>query len=230
MDTTYIFDFKLATPIVIEDVDKKNLKPIAEKLNIDYSVIDDLLHSRKSARFFYSEESDRTMVSYCVKPRQILNFNSFEIVNISEVDKKGQDKKSRIFHGSNAVKCLAVLAHFDLQMMTEVKIPLDVFNRCNHRQWVDISELVAKTLSRSERLGMLLSMDAPSIILVNEERVLQECVQFLECNTSLVRKDGTIIRALNDVEYSLIYGDESKRDESILFTHFDEETESGDVE
>lgn len=226
MNTSYIFDFKLATPIVIEDMDKENLKPIAEKLNIDYSVIDDVLHSRKSARFFYSEESDRTMVSYCVKPKQVLDFNTFEILNVGEIDKLNQNKTSRVFHGSQAIKCLAILASVELNMITDIKIPLDIYGRCNHRQWVDISELVTKVLTRSNRLNSLIEMDAPSIILINEERVLQEYVNFLECNTSLMRNDGTTIRSLNDVKYSLIYGDLSEHSESDMYFEFDEE--SGD--
>lgn len=231
MNTSYIFDFKLSTPIVIEDMDKENLKPIAEKLNIDYSVIDDVLHSRKSIRFFYSEESDRTMVSYCVKPKRVLDFNTFEILNISELDKLEQNKTSRVFHGSQAIKCLAILASVELNMLTDIRIPLYIYGHCNHRQWVDISELVAKVLTRSNRLFSLMEMGAPSIILINEERILQENVQYLECNSSLVRNDGTLIRSLNDMEYSLIHGDLSVDTESDDFDFpFEFDEESGDEE
>lgn len=229
MNTDYIFNFELATPIVIEDMDKENLKPIAEKLNLDYSVIDDVLHSRKSVRFFDSIESEHRTVSYCIRPRQLLNFNTFEVLNISEFEKQEPDKTSRIFHGSQAIKCLSVLAHVNLDMIMNIQIPLDIYYRCNHRQWVDISELIVKVIDRSNRLDKLIEMAAPNIIIINEERVLQEHIRFLECNTSLTRNDGTTIRSLNDVGYSLIYGDISKKEKSDepIESVFDED-ESGD--
>lgn len=231
MNNKYIIDFELTTPIVIEDVDKENLKPIAEKLGIDYSVIDDVLHSRKAVRFFQSKDSERNTVSYCARPRQVMNFNSFEVVGTSEVDKGTQGKQSRVLHGSHAVKCLAILAHVDLPMVADIQIPLAVYSRCNHRQWADISELVAKVLTRSNRLFSLMEMGAPSIILINEERILQENVQYLECNSSLVRNDGTLMRSLYDMEYSLVRGDLSVDTESDdLDFPFEFDKESGDEE
>jgi hypothetical protein len=76
-----------------------------------------------------------------------------------------------------------------------------------------------------------MEMGAPSIILINEERILQENVQYLECNSSLVRNDGTLMRSLNDMEYSLIRGDlpvDTESDDHNVPLEFDEE--SGDDE
>jgi len=230
MNTSFIFDFKLAVPIVVEPkVGYNPIKLIEERLNISHDDMDDILHSRKSCRFYDSEESDRNVVSYCITKRQVFNFNSFEIMDISEYynDIKKYDKKSKVLHGSKAVKCLAILAHLDLNMIESVQIPLDLYFECNHRQWVDISELVVKVLSRSNRLEKLIECGAPEIILLNEERVLQENVTFLECNDSLLRNDETTIRSLNDMDYSLVNGWLKDPEESDAELDYEVE-ESGD--
>lgn len=222
MSNSYIFDVKLCTPIVIETEERSPIKKISEELSVDYNSLIDVLQSRKAVRLYESEEVSRSVVKFGLGNRKVVSFNAFELVGISEYHADHEEnKKSKILHGSKAIQGLAFLAHVDLHVLESVQVPLQIYRSSNSRQWMDISELVYEVISRNVRLDMLIECEAPTIILVNEERILQECVTNLESNNTLKRKDGTLIRSLNDLGYSMINGWD---DEPCNYEEFDEFT------
>jgi len=209
MKEQYIFDFKLTTPIVVtcNKVDEQ-LESLAEKCKCDKKDLEAVLHGSRIIRFFVSEKSKKKLIQFNVCGKKVSeSFNDYEILTTREAyaQKQGGNTAGLFLQGSNALKCLAILVRSNLDVLTSVKIPIDVYAVCNPRQWVDISELVVRVIRRNNRLAILQEGEAPDIILINEERILQEMVSDLENNKVLFRKDGTKIRSLNDVGYSLIY-------------------------
>lgn len=208
MKEQYIFDFKLTTPIVVtcDKVDEQ-LEVLAKKCKCDKKDLEAVLHGSKIIRFFVSEKSKKKLIQFNVCGKKVSeSFNDYEILTTGEAYAQKQDGVVGFFlQGSNALKCLAILVRSNLDVLTSVKIPIDVYAVCNPRQWVDISELVVRVIRRNNRLAILQEGEAPDIILINEERILQEMVSDLENNQAMFRKDGTKIRSLNDVGYSLIY-------------------------
>lgn len=224
MKEQYIFDFKLTTPIVVtcNKVDEQ-IGALAEKCTCDKKTLEAVLHGSRTIRFFVSENSKNKLIHFNVCGKEVFeSFNDYEILTTKEAYAKKHGGETGMFlQGSNALKCLSMLVRSNLDVITSVKIPLEVYTVCNPRQWVDISELVVRVMRRNNRLAILQEGEAPDIILINEERILQETVSDLECNTLMFRKDGTKIRSLNDIGYSLIYKWTDKED----VDKFDDEDE-----
>lgn len=112
--------------------------------------------------------------------------------------------------GSEAILWLCKEKGYDVQPVTEIFIPWEVYRECTDTQWLDICCFAARVEARSSRAKRLEELNAPKLILVNEKRIIQEQVQMLESNNLFGhierRKDQTIRRALNDIGYSLSCG------------------------
>jgi hypothetical protein len=109
--------------------------------------------------------------------------------------------------GSEAVVWLCRKKGVVCEPLTEVFIPFRVYEEARDKKWLDISAFAANVARRTERLERLTTVNIPYIIAVNEKRLLREAVQSLENNAyGKRRKDGTVMRGLNDVGYSLLRG------------------------
>ena len=96
-----IIEFKLVTPIVIEsDLFDNPLKELADTINMEYSMLIDIVKYRKAVRFYESADVDRQVVKFGLGGRKVVSFNTFEVVDIGESDRNPEDKKSKILYGA----------------------------------------------------------------------------------------------------------------------------------
>ena len=123
---------------------------------------------------------------------------------------KQKEKESYIF-GSEAVVALCEDRGVEITPLTKIDIPVSVVFECNPEAWYDISILAARVENRIHRVKRLTELQAPMIILKNEDRMLQEAVEILETNGGPFKpvtrgETGRTMRSLSDVGYSLLDG------------------------
>jgi hypothetical protein len=130
-------------------------------------------------------------------------------------DDTDYDKTSAILmSGSEAIT--ALLDHYKcntIRSFLEIEIPAVVFDQCTIRNWHDISYFFAKLVHRADRYRRLASLEAPFVIMMNEEKIMNRALQQLESNDGfatggkiITRNDGTALRSLADVGYSIVSG------------------------
>lgn len=123
------------------------------------------------------------------------------------------------YYGSDAITYLLNLHKKaeDVIPLFSVIIPYQIFGEATPREWYDITYLFSRVKNRSDRLKRLTELSAPTIIMLNEERMLWEAITSLEDNDNPVLKplvdyNDIMLRSLNDMEYSLLTGwSEEKR-------------------
>lgn len=125
--------------------------------------------------------------------------------------------KDELYSGTDAIiqMCNEIGQPFE-NCITEVDVPVDFYYESCPVIWNDVCDLFARAENRNTRFKTLLDMNAPKIILRNEERMLRQYLEQLEHNNLQGRdgdeplhrkhKDGRIYRALNDGGYSMIHG------------------------
>lgn len=157
-----------------------------------------------------------------------------EIITAMTVDDESvahlafDDKNGAYLYGADAVKHLVSKATDGevIEPITEIDIPLDVFQKVNSaRMWFDICNLAGRVENRVKRVEKLKSMNAPLLIMFNENRMLYESVCALEHNwiadkrrAPLTYATGKTLASLSTVGYSLVNGwrDEMTAEEKLI--------------
>lgn len=131
---------------------------------------------------------------------------------------KGENAKvTDIKIGVDAIKDLMNSKGIDstkvFNVLDEIEVPRDVFQYCNPIEWYGICTLFGRAESRFGRVLRLLHFDnLPAIIGCCEYRMMREAVILLDANgvsedyCPLTREDGSIIRSLGSIGYSLENG------------------------
>lgn len=125
--------------------------------------------------------------------------------SISFIPEKSGNK---YIYGAEAIRHLFP----DAKPLTELDVPGDVFAKCSTREWIDICRSFRSVECRANRLKQLKDMNCPTVILVNEARILFEKVMALEHNNiyggayHVYDENKRVLRSLNDVGYSLVFG------------------------
>ena len=135
------------------------------------------------------------------------------------VSPKELNSEAKYDFGSDAITYLLNLHKKteDVIPLFSVIIPYQIFGEATPREWYDITCLFSRVNNRSDRLKRLTELSAPTIIMLNEERMLWEAITSLEDNDNpilkpLVDYNDIMLRSLNDMEYSLLTGwSEEKR-------------------
>lgn len=119
----------------------------------------------------------------------------------------------KAYFGADAIEYLltATNTETDVVPISRVRISTDVFTECSCPMWYDISWLATRVSLRATRIDRMISLKAPAIIIVNEYRMGWTALNQLENNgfnntATLENANGTIIRSLSDVGYSLSKG------------------------
>lgn len=101
-----------------------------------------------------------------------------------------------------------------IKPFSEINIGIEVFDECDPYTWCDISTLAARVQRQADRLQKLIELGAPPIILSNTYKIVYNAISTLCCNTddktaekeTLRKRDGSAIRSLSDIEYSICTG------------------------
>ena len=101
-----------------------------------------------------------------------------------------------------------------IKPFSEINIGIEVFDECDPYTWCDISTLAARVQRQADRLQKLIESGAPPIILSNTYKIVYNAISTLCCNTDdktaekemLRKRDGSAIRSLSDIEYSICTG------------------------
>lgn len=101
-----------------------------------------------------------------------------------------------------------------IKPFSEINIGIEVFDECDPYTWCDISTLAARVQRQADRLQKLIELGAPPIILSNTYKIVYNAISTLCCNTddkaaekeTLRKRDGSAIRSLSDIEYSIYTG------------------------
>lgn len=140
-----------------------------------------------------------------------------ENLEIVPLDKGENAKVTDVKIGVDAIKALMDCKEIDstevFNVMDEIEVPRDVFQYCNSREWYDICTLFDRAELRFGRVLRLLHFEnLPAIIGCCEYRMMREAVILLDANgvsedyCPLTRDDGSIIRSLGSIGYSLENG------------------------
>lgn len=155
-------------------------------------------------------------VNRCLKFLTKSSSGEFEIIPINQpISDKTDD--ATYYCGPEAIIELCKKYDVKIAPITEVDIPTEFYFESCPKIWDDVCYLVARAENRSSRLGKLLELDAPSIIIMNETRMLEEYLETLEHNNLYVLeypddpkhledKSGRIFRSLKDGGYSMVHG------------------------
>ena len=179
---------------------KKNIKVIAERLNIDEELLDGLCLCAD----FLLPESDKP--EEIRKRRKTVNAAGEEL---------GSERPKESIIGPTAVEWLCDRHKEKFEGLEhplglrEIKLEGDFYSFCEDKEWMDISYLLSKVEMRADRYRRLQELNAPSIILDNEARMLVEYVRVLEGEyPTPEERDGRWrhVANLHDVEYSLVDG------------------------
>jgi len=141
------------------------------------------------------------------KNRLSLSLYNSKFPFLSNKDKKGNDTKE--FQLKKLIRRIRIIENFlsndsqanwmVLNILPVIPAGLRPMIRLDNGTFItsDLNELYKKVIMRNTRLGRLLEMDAPSIILYNEKRILQEAIDSLIDNGKRGEKEiGVNSRAL----------------------------------
>lgn len=165
-------------------------------------------------------------------------YQKFDLIELHELKEKSDDSNGErawvsrkgledipYLTGADGIHWLCEQKEIDISPVTRISIRNDVFRECDREQWYDISQLYADVERRNDRVSRLARLNAPQAIMLPEAYVLWEQVEMLESghigNYKRRWNHGRIIRALNDIGYSLADGWSSGMREQ--FEHLDDE-------
>lgn len=184
---------KLCTPVIIDS----QIPEIAKDYGLNESELYEVLNGSK----LYFRKKDGTFADHAM--------------TYVEAEELGLTEANSVF-GVSAILQRCHEIGPELTTITEINIPADLYIRSCKLAWDDICYLFSRVENRNNRLQTLIECKAPKIILRNEERMLIDYIEQLEHNNlyrfrsdepkHLLRADGRIYRALNDVGYSIIHG------------------------
>ncbi len=183
----------LCRPMLIDT----HIQRIADKL--PYSM-EDLMDVLRCIKFIYKNDS-----------------GEFEFLDTSVKSISNDMDATKLSYGPDAIIEICNAHNVEIHPITEIEVPtLFYFENCNII-WDDVCYLFARVENRSSRLGKLLELNAPSIIIMNETRMLEEYLETLEHNNlyswmgseepkHMQDSSGRIYRALRDGGYSMVDG------------------------
>ena len=134
----------------------------------------------------------------------------WDVPGVSKEDAKClEDAEGKFLYGADGVQWLCEEKGVECpEPVMYIKIPYQAYYEATDRQWLSISQFAAEVESRSLRIANLCEMGGPEVLLMLEYRQLWERVEQLEVNKMVPRRwsDGTIMRSLSDIGYSLSRG------------------------
>ncbi len=183
------------------------LREIAPKLNREFGELESLMNG--TAVLLVAENGDAEIVQSMTVDKDSVAHLAYDAEN------------GKYLCGADAVAYLCKQADTDLKLLEAIDIPSSVFRACHPQVWYDICKLAERTEWRAERIKKLSALNAPPIIMLNENRMLYDAICALEHNfvsdkekQSLCRNSAdktTVLRSLNTVGYSLVWDWSRKR-------------------
>lgn len=183
----------LCRPMLIDT----HIQRVADKL--PYSM-EDLMDILRCIKFIYKNDS-----------------GEFEFLDTSVKSIPDGMDTTKLSYGPDAIIEICKEHNIEINPITEIDVPVLFYYENCQIIWDDVCYLFARVESRSSRLGKLLELNAPSIIIMNETRMLEEYLETLEHNNlyswmgseepkHMQDSRGRIYRALRDGGYSMIDG------------------------
>lgn len=196
-----MFHLELATPVFLN----AQLEDLATQLGYDIDTL--------------TQIANHKYPSYWVFKQDIGPYKKFDMLPVMElrddgawhhVDLPEAVSEEFVTTGTDAILWLCEQKYVKVSPLTRVDIPITVFEVATDNQWYGISTLFARLSNRNARLGRIIQMRAPDVIIRAEQRMLWEAVEMLENPDSfgkeiLMRNNKPAI-GLNRIGFSILTG------------------------
>lgn len=205
-----MLNIKLPTPVYLDT----QLRELTEKSGRTFEELESLMFGMTA--LFLADNGECEIITTMTVDDESVAHLAFD------------EKSGAYLYGADAVKHL-ISKNSDgeiVEPISEINISLDVFQKVNSaRTWFDICSLAGRVENRARRIVKLKGMNAPLLIMFNENRMLYESVCALEHNwiadkrrAPLTYADGKVLASLNTVGYSLVNGwrDEMTPEERLI--------------